>query len=307
MYIYGYFFVVSPEMYAHMTHHLSALSNGKIILILEGGYNLNAISLSMTLCTKALLGDPLPPLAPYKKPLSSAVETIREVIQYHSGYWSFIKGYDCLFPLNKNIDLKWKSDISTQQIQKEEEDKPSFVSDLLFDPTVDESIPTLPNKNVNINIDDDLVRDTEYIPLEFGASVAIAGINTVSNPVKHKESRINHIVNSKDYVIAKKSYVASTNIDIAQKSLTTQFDELKLTTSQEQAASMPELPVTFGCSNFDIISSDHAIHLQEDYIPFQYGSYPECSSIYTFTKSSLSGTSTTENTITTDSKSKTNR
>merc|ERR1711981_853414 len=80
---------VSPEMYAHMTHHLSSLSNGKIILILEGGYNLNAISLSMTLCTKALLGDPLPPLAPYKSPIKSAVDTIQKVIDKHSNYWSF--------------------------------------------------------------------------------------------------------------------------------------------------------------------------------------------------------------------------
>ena len=33
---------------------------------LEGGYNLNSISLSMTMVTKALLGDPMPHLAPYR-------------------------------------------------------------------------------------------------------------------------------------------------------------------------------------------------------------------------------------------------
>ena len=295
-------------MYAHMTHHLSALANGRIILILEGGYNLNAISLSMTLCTKALLGDPLPPLAPYKTPLASAVETIRKVIRHHSSYWSLIKGFDCLFPFNKEIDIKWEADTSTQLIQKEEEVISDGMSNLLFDPTVDDSIPTLPNKNMDINIVDDIVKDTEYIPLEFKATVTIAGINTVSNPTKIKESRITHtVINSQDYVIAKQSYAASTNIEIAQISLTKQFDELKLTTAQEQAASMPELPATPGCSNSDFKSRSQDLRLQEDYIPFQYGSYPESGSIYTFTKSCSSGTSATENTITTDSKSNTNR
>lgn len=40
-------------------------------MALEGGYNLNSISYSMTMCAKALVGDRLPPIKP-KEPLESA-------------------------------------------------------------------------------------------------------------------------------------------------------------------------------------------------------------------------------------------
>ncbi|KAK7495506.1 hypothetical protein BaRGS_00013204 [Batillaria attramentaria] len=54
---------VTPECYGHMTHMLSGLANGKVVLALEGGYNLNSISLSMATCTSVLLGDPCPPMS----------------------------------------------------------------------------------------------------------------------------------------------------------------------------------------------------------------------------------------------------
>ena len=57
---------LSPEFYGFMTHHLRALANGKVVVALEGAYNLNPISLNMTMVTKALLGDPMPHLAPYR-------------------------------------------------------------------------------------------------------------------------------------------------------------------------------------------------------------------------------------------------
>lgn len=49
-------YALTPEIYGHFTHWLSSLANGKIILCLEGGYNVNSISHSMVMCTKALLG-----------------------------------------------------------------------------------------------------------------------------------------------------------------------------------------------------------------------------------------------------------
>jgi hypothetical protein len=62
----------------------------QIIVALEGGYNLNSISYAMTMCAKALVGDPLPPIAP-KDPKSGAKESIRSVIRQHSKYWSCLK------------------------------------------------------------------------------------------------------------------------------------------------------------------------------------------------------------------------
>lgn len=78
---------VSPECFGHMTALLSGLAEGHVVLALEGGYNLTTISYCMTLCAKALLGDPLPPLEPQLVPNKSAVQTINDVIRTHSRYW----------------------------------------------------------------------------------------------------------------------------------------------------------------------------------------------------------------------------
>ena len=70
-----------------MTHWLSSLANGRLILSLEGGYNVNSISYAMTMCTKALLGDPLTPLESDMVPCPSAVSSICNVLQTHKRYW----------------------------------------------------------------------------------------------------------------------------------------------------------------------------------------------------------------------------
>nr|XP_044996311.1 histone deacetylase 6 isoform X2 [Jaculus jaculus] len=69
---------VTPEGYAHLTHLLMGLANGRIILILEGGYNLASISESMAACTHSLLGDP-PPLLPSLRLPQPEVEDKEEV------------------------------------------------------------------------------------------------------------------------------------------------------------------------------------------------------------------------------------
>ncbi|XP_067008201.1 histone deacetylase 6 isoform X1 [Anabrus simplex] len=94
---------LTPEVYSHMTHWLSALANGKIVLSLEGGYNLTSISYAMTLCTKALLGDPLPPLRAGLAPCLSAVTTIKNVIHTQSQYWPCLK-FDVALP-KRNVLL----------------------------------------------------------------------------------------------------------------------------------------------------------------------------------------------------------
>lgn len=74
-------------MYGHMTHWLSSLANGRVVLSLEGGYNVNSIAYAMTMCTKALLGDPLVQLEASLVPCPSAVGTIKSVIGVHEKYW----------------------------------------------------------------------------------------------------------------------------------------------------------------------------------------------------------------------------
>ncbi|XP_034834916.1 histone deacetylase 6 isoform X3 [Maniola hyperantus] len=83
---------VSPECYGQMTHLLKGLAGGRIILCLEGGYNVTSISYAMTMCTKALLGDPI---IQYYEPKHtvhwSAIESINNVIKTHKKYWKNLK------------------------------------------------------------------------------------------------------------------------------------------------------------------------------------------------------------------------
>lgn len=73
-----------------MTHLLSSLAQGRIALLLEGGYNLESISKSMSMCVRALLGDPLPsPLIGTIDP--DAAETIRRVLKDLSPFWKNLK------------------------------------------------------------------------------------------------------------------------------------------------------------------------------------------------------------------------
>ncbi|CAL8253087.1 unnamed protein product [Arctogadus glacialis] len=83
---------VTPEGYAHLTHLLSPLAGGKLLIILEGGYNLTSISDSMAMCTSVLLGDPPPPLAtPLPAPHNSAMATINKVLRCHAPYWKALR------------------------------------------------------------------------------------------------------------------------------------------------------------------------------------------------------------------------
>lgn len=305
-------------MFAHMTHHLSALANGKIILILEGGYNLNSISLSMTLCTKALLGDPLPPLAPYKIPLASAMETIRNVIRSYSAYWCCIKSFDCILPKRIKPDVKDGSHL----LSKLEHDARN-VNDgvelngerdtIWYTDTIVETIPKLEDEDANVNIYDELVKDTEYIPSEYGHSVGTTGTNTISKQFVYVADapRTQTLTDSQDDGSSSKSFAAeniqrtsmSYPIQCTPLSLTKHFEDLTLTSSQKQVLSMPELSSAAGDSNTDSNPGNQAIQLQGEYIPFQYGSYPGSRSVSTFTTSISSGHSLSTTTKTTDSKS----
>ena len=82
---------VSPEMYGHIVQQLRNLAGGRVIVALEGGYNLNSISLSMAMCVKALLGDPMPPISTGMPPKPSAVESIRRVVETQSRFWSALR------------------------------------------------------------------------------------------------------------------------------------------------------------------------------------------------------------------------
>ena len=77
---------VTPAGYSQMTHMLMSLANGKMIVCLEGGYNLRSISVSALAVTKTLMGQP-PTRIVDTAPTESGFRTISDVIRQHNQYW----------------------------------------------------------------------------------------------------------------------------------------------------------------------------------------------------------------------------
>lgn len=82
---------VTPPCYAHMTHMLGTLANGKLVVCLEGGYNFKSISKSALAVTRTLMGEP-PDRLPPTTATDSAIKTVQKVKQKQSKYWR------CMFP-----------------------------------------------------------------------------------------------------------------------------------------------------------------------------------------------------------------
>ncbi|KAG5326611.1 HDAC6 deacetylase, partial [Pseudoatta argentina] len=113
--------LVSPELYGHLTHWLSSLANGRIVLSLEGGYNINSISHAMTMCTKALLGDPLPMLDPNLIPCTSAINSINNVLKTHKKFWPNLQ-YGMSLPKERLLS-KFKTIPNNREEQGKNADK----------------------------------------------------------------------------------------------------------------------------------------------------------------------------------------
>jgi len=83
-------FQVSPLGYAHMTHYLKGLAEGRLAICLEGGYSLDAISNSALAVVRVLLGmqpEPISPLPPSKE----GAADVHKVLNIQSQYWKSIK------------------------------------------------------------------------------------------------------------------------------------------------------------------------------------------------------------------------
>ncbi|XVF09659.1 hypothetical protein REPUB_Repub07fG0113500 [Reevesia pubescens] len=78
---------VTPSGYAQMTHMLSTLSGGKLLVILEGGYNLRSISSSATAVIKVLLGESSVCEPENIAPSKAGLHTVLEVLKIQMKYW----------------------------------------------------------------------------------------------------------------------------------------------------------------------------------------------------------------------------
>lgn len=78
---------VTPAGYAHMTHMLSSLANGKLVVALEGGYNLDSIRNSAVAVMRVLMGEAPPYLLPMVAS-KAATETVYQTARVHARYWN---------------------------------------------------------------------------------------------------------------------------------------------------------------------------------------------------------------------------
>ncbi|KAK7891403.1 hypothetical protein WMY93_023366 [Mugilogobius chulae] len=104
----------TPDVFAHLTHLLMNLADGKVCAVLEGGYNLKSLPQSVCETIQTLLGDPLPRPANLKNPCKSALESLHCVRAAHRKYWS------CL---QHAADLP-SDDLSTKRVKLAEEENP---------------------------------------------------------------------------------------------------------------------------------------------------------------------------------------
>ncbi len=78
---------VSPDGFAAMTSRLAALASGRLVLALEGGYNLSAIARSAEACVRVLLGEEPPGEADAAPPAPAARRVLEKVIGVQRPFW----------------------------------------------------------------------------------------------------------------------------------------------------------------------------------------------------------------------------
>jgi histone deacetylase 6 len=80
-----------------MTSMLKTLAGGKLLLVLEGGYNVKVVGDCSEACTRALLGQPAPKFPSKLVPSPAAISVIESVVRIHSVFWN------CLTPIQIDI------------------------------------------------------------------------------------------------------------------------------------------------------------------------------------------------------------
>ncbi|CAO1639065.1 unnamed protein product [Sympodiomycopsis kandeliae] len=83
--------LVTPTGYAQMTYMLMSLAQGRVVVALEGGYNVEALATSALAVTRTILGDPVPSHDSLPSASTQAVNTIRLVKRDVSPYWKTVE------------------------------------------------------------------------------------------------------------------------------------------------------------------------------------------------------------------------
>jgi len=85
---------LTPQCFGYLTYMVSQLANGKIVMVLEGGFEEKSLCECTEACIETLLGNKsfssISNFALNTQPLSSAIQSINEVIECQSRYWKHL-------------------------------------------------------------------------------------------------------------------------------------------------------------------------------------------------------------------------
>jgi histone deacetylase 6 len=82
---------ITPACYTHLLTPLMSLANGRVAVVLEGGYCLESLAEGAALTLRTLLGDPCPLLESLAVPSDSIQATIMNCIYAHRMYWKSLQ------------------------------------------------------------------------------------------------------------------------------------------------------------------------------------------------------------------------
>ncbi|KAI4901578.1 hypothetical protein NFI96_012101, partial [Prochilodus magdalenae] len=82
---------VSPQCFAVLTHMLMGLAQGKVVLALEGGYNVESTAEGACASLRSLLGEPCPHLTSSGAPSESALKSISKTISALYPFWTSLQ------------------------------------------------------------------------------------------------------------------------------------------------------------------------------------------------------------------------
>ncbi|NP_001398541.1 histone deacetylase 6 isoform 4 [Mus musculus] len=103
----------TPAGFAHLTHLLMGLAGGKLILSLEGGYNLRALAKGVSASLHTLLGDPCPMLESCVVPCASAQTSIYCTLEALEPFWEV---------LERSVETQEEDEVEEAVLEEEEEE-----------------------------------------------------------------------------------------------------------------------------------------------------------------------------------------
>uniref|UniRef100_A0AC35GNE7 Histone deacetylase domain-containing protein n=1 Tax=Panagrolaimus sp. PS1159 TaxID=55785 RepID=A0AC35GNE7_9BILA len=89
---------VQPEIFPHFIYQLAPMCNGKIVAILEGGYNHSAVAVCVDMCLRVMIGEKPPYFKFSKSARTSTVTSCMNAIGALREFWPYVYSFYDLAP-----------------------------------------------------------------------------------------------------------------------------------------------------------------------------------------------------------------